>query len=115
MNERRALLLFEELVDDSLFTRVRRASKKQNTEGIDILAVVISRGGEEVHIPFQVKSSAAVARDEILANTQNTRMGKISYIVVNDNKSDEEIKKRIRRGVNIFLRITRENQHLVDF
>ncbi|MBI4058905.1 hypothetical protein HY404_01550 [Candidatus Microgenomates bacterium] len=107
INEQRALVLFRELVDEGLFCRFRRASKKQNLlEGIDFFGVIqlVSNDQivDELSIPFQVKSSFLAAQD---FRRERWEAGKkVIVVVVNEWRTDREIKQFIQKSVWRFTR-----------
>jgi len=105
-NQKRAFQLFGELVEDGVFLSVRRASKKQNTAGIDLFGTVpLDKDDEialdQVGIPFQIKSSRARAREFRMEHRGDRR--KIQVLVVNDSLTDKRIKGVIRSMVRNFL------------
>ncbi len=111
-NERRALALFRELVDEGVFVRVKPASKKQNNKkGIDIFGIVeIYADGQlqEVPIPFQIKSSYEQVQAFFAQSAGDVRRQTIEVITVNDHRPDRYIKRLICLGVSRFLALKRE-------
>lgn len=111
-NERRALALFRELVDEGIFVRVKRASKKQNMrKGIDMFGVVMAEVDgqlQEVPIPFQIKSSYERVQAFFAQSAGDVRRQTIEVITVNDHRPDRYIKRLICIGVSRFLIQERE-------
>ncbi len=106
-NERRAFLLFQELATEGIFIKVKRASKKQNRGSFDIFGIVglveEDQISQEVNIPFQIKSSVAQAKESEVRSANNPRKQEIMVVVVNDFRSDEDVKGYVKRAVGRFL------------
>ncbi len=101
-NERRARELLESLVEEGFISKVTSPTKKQRKEGVNLI-VHKTLGTETVAIPFQVTSSvngAASFRKRVEA--RGTQIGILS-LVVNDFKTDTEIKRVIIGKVGYFL------------
>lgn len=113
-NERRALALFKELVDEGIFVRVKTASKKQNIKkGIDMFGIASSEVDgqlQEVPIPFQIKSSFTYAQECLMRNSRDPRRQMIEIITVNDRRSDGFIKDMVRMRVRVFLASWRKRE-----
>lgn len=108
-NEARALSLLEEMAKEGIFSRVTRASGKQNkSSGIDFWGTVTStvegQIPEEVRIPFLIKSSAEAAKETIrLGNAEGT---KVAVLVVNDHRTDKSVTDEIRRKIEWYIQTT---------
>lgn len=113
-NERRALVLLRELVDEGVFVRVKTASKKQKIRGgIDIFGIApleVDGQLQEVPIPFQIKSSFTYAQECLERNSRDPERQMIEIITVNDRRPDGFIKDIVRMRVRIFLAAWRKRE-----
>ena len=108
-NERRAKSIFEELAEEGFFLRIRKASKQQkNKLGINFIAVMLidtsEPNPEELHIPFNIKSSAGAVSGAVSGNKNNAKKQGIIYIVVNPDRMDDTIKNDIRKRTKYHLK-----------
>ena len=108
-NEERALSLLWQLVGEGVFLRARKASKKQNTrQGIDFFGVIAndsSQFSEEIHIPFQVKSSVKGVEAYLKERELDHKNQVVVVVVVNENRTDKSIKDTFKERAGQFLRV----------
>ena len=102
-NEKRALAILQLMADEGMIGRVKRATKKQNTDGID-LWVYIGEEDNKIRIPLQVKSSEKAAKDYM---QKLRRPHEIAVVVVNEKRSNREIKRKLRRDIILWLQHNR--------
>ncbi len=113
-SESRALSLLEQLVDEGIFVRVRRASKDQNLRRATDFFGVVASGTEEVHIPFQIKSSFYAAENYLNESKRGMPNRNAVVIVVNNGRPDKLILGTIKNEVIRFLR-TKTNSSEIGF
>ncbi|MBI4057964.1 hypothetical protein HY405_01475 [Candidatus Microgenomates bacterium] len=98
-NFNRAIKLAGELVEVGVVLSVSRASRKQDKKGIDFFCLMPGRGEDQVvKVPVQVKSSAKSAQ-----RFREMHSDEILTIVVNDYRSDDDIKANLSRNLVRFI------------
>ena len=102
-NEKRTLDILQLMADEGTISHVKCATKKQNTEGID-LWVYIGEEDNEIRIPLQVKSSVKAANDY---TNKMRRPHEIAVVVVNEKLSDMKIKRKLRWNIILWLQHNR--------
>ena len=102
-NEKRTLVILQLMADEGTISHVKCATKKQNTEGID-LWVYIGEEDNKIRIPLQVKSSEKAAKDYM---QKLRRPHEIAVVVVNEKRSNGEIKRKLRRDIILWLQHNR--------
>lgn len=117
-NESRALSLFQEMVAEGIFSSVRKASKRQNTQGVDLWGVVTSQAQDgvipqETQIPFQIKSSPRGAAEFRRLAKRDKKRSRVVTIVVNRHKTDQQIESEVRQKVAEYLRTRTEQSSLI--
>ncbi len=108
-NEARALSLLREMVDEGVFCRVKKASKKQNKSGIDLFGTVILSTDrlipDEVQVPFQVKSSLiGKSRFE-----NDPKKPEVIVLVISSYSTNKQLKGTIRQEVERYLLLREPN------
>ena len=98
-NEKRALRLMKELVNEHKLKRVQKGSLKQDKAGIDFWVYPISRT-EGFRVPIQIKSSAQDAQS---FKSKRDNPQEIAIAVVHDHLADKDVKESILRNMAIWI------------
>ena len=98
-NEKRALRLMQELVNERMLKRVQKGTLKQDKAGIDFWIYPISRT-EGFRVPIQVKSSVQDAKS---FSSKRENPQEIAVVVVHDQLADKDVKESILRNMAIWI------------
>ena len=98
-NEKRALNLMRELVNERKLKKVKKATLRQDKAGIDFWIYPISRT-EGFRVPIQIKSSAQDAKS---FSSKRDRPQEIAVVVVHDQLADNEVKESILRNMAVWI------------
>ena len=92
-NQRRALSIIQNLVEEGVFSRVTNASGKQDKEGIDLW---LYPQDVDYRIPIQVKSCHDGMQEFI---SSRRKPEEIMVLVVNEHRNDEKIRAEFNKAV----------------
>ena len=85
-----------EMVKERTFTKIEKATQNQDRRGIDFFGYIIVKG-EIIRVPLQVKSSISNAIKYNERNINDIRRKGIIVVVVNENRTDQEVKSYVRK------------------